>query len=93
MGQPLKPAQAGELTALLASICQQLRFTRVQRDEAAYWAHQVQVQPDLDPDDAETIAWLLADVAEQPFLLQPLHQRAQSWTAHLQGRAEAGVKA
>jgi hypothetical protein len=93
MGQPLQPAQAAELTALLASICQQRRFTRVQRDEAAYWAHQVQVQPDLDPDDAQTIAWLLADVAEHPFLPQPLHQRAQTWTASLEGRAEAGVRA
>ena len=92
----MQPARSGrhltdlaDLTDLLASIAKQQRLGRSQRDEADYWASQI--QPALDIDDAQTIAWLLLDIAGHPLVPDRLGQRARAWATaleHLGPRAD-----
>ncbi|HZC99687.1 MAG TPA: hypothetical protein VFA46_05705 [Actinomycetes bacterium] len=89
MDQSLTAEQVADLTDLLGTIATQSRFARTHRDDAAYWAEQI--RSELDPDDAETIAWLLADVAGHPFLPEPLYERVHAWTASLERGAVDGV--
>lgn len=71
-----------DLTDLLASVAEQQRLGRSQRDEADYWASQI--RPALDIDDAQTIAWLLLDIAEHPLVPDRLCQRARAWATALE---------
>jgi len=78
----LNPKQATDLGGLLAAVSQQYRLGREYRDEAGYWASQV--QPGLDQDDAQTTAWLLEDVAGLPWLPGAVEQWARAWAASLE---------
>jgi hypothetical protein len=71
-----------DLTDLLASIAKQQRLGRSQRDEADYWASQS--SPALNIDDAQTIAWLLLDIAGHPLVPDQLSQRARAWATALE---------
>jgi hypothetical protein len=75
-------ADLTDLTDLLVSVAEQRRLGRSQRDEADYWASQV--RPALDVDDAQTIAWLLLDIAGHPLLPDQLCQRARAWATALE---------
>jgi hypothetical protein len=86
MDQSLTTEQVADLTDLLGTIAIQSRFARQHLDEAAYWAEQL--RPELDADDAETIAWLLADVAGHPFLPERLYDRVHAWAASLERVAD-----
>ena len=82
MEQLLNSAQATDLVGLLGAVSEQTRLGREDRDEADYWASQV--DPRLAAEDARTIAWLLRDVAGSPWLPEPMEQWARSWLASLE---------
>jgi hypothetical protein len=42
------------------------------------------VDPGLAAEDAETIVWLLQEVAGSPWLPEPMEQWARSWLASLE---------
>ena len=75
-------ADLTDLTDLLASVAEQQRLGRSQRDEADYWASQIQSA--LDIDDAQTVAWLLLDIAGHPLVPDQLCQRARAWATALE---------
>jgi hypothetical protein len=75
-------ADLTDLTDLLASVAEQQRLGRSQRDEADYWASQI--QSTLDIDDAQTVAWLLLDIAGHPLVPDQLCQRARAWATALE---------
>jgi hypothetical protein len=75
-------ADLTDLTDLLASVAEQQRLGRSQRDEADYWASQIQSA--LDIDDVQTIAWLLVDIAGHPLVPDQLCQRARAWATALE---------
>ena len=71
---------AADLADLLAAVSEQSRLGRAYCDEADYWTNHVH---DLDVDDAETIAWLLDEVAGSPWLTSDQCERARAWAASL----------
>jgi hypothetical protein len=78
----LNTKQATDLVGLLGTVSEQTRLGREYRDEADYWASQV--DPRLDAEDARTIAWLLRDVAGSPWLPEPVEQWVRAWAANLE---------
>jgi hypothetical protein len=78
----LDPKQATDLVGLLGTVSEQARLGREYRDEAGYWASQV--DPRLAAEDARTIAWRLRDVAGSPWLPAPVEQWARAWAANLE---------
>jgi hypothetical protein len=78
----LTALQASDLVGLLAAVSEQAHLGASYRDEAGCWASQV--DPRLDAEDAQTIAWLLWDVAGSPWLPEPVEQWAKSWAASLE---------
>ena len=74
--------QATDLAGLLMAVSQQARLGPEYRDQADYWASQV--EPELDADGAQTIAGLLEDVAGSPWLPAHMEQRARAWAASLE---------
>jgi hypothetical protein len=78
----LNPAQATDLVALLAVVSVQTHLGHEYRDEADYWTGQV--DPRLAAEDAETIVWLLQEVAGSPWLPEPMEHWARSWVASLE---------
>jgi hypothetical protein len=78
----LNSKQATDLAGLLGTVSEQDRLGREYRDEADYWASQV--DPRLAAEDARTIAWLLRDVAGSPWLPEPVGQWARAWAANLE---------
>lgn len=81
MERLLSAKQAADLAGLLAAVSEQPRLGRECRDEAGYWASQI--DPGLDVHDARTITWLLEDVAASPWLPDPMEQWARAWAASL----------
>ncbi|HKO85273.1 MAG TPA: hypothetical protein VJ140_12115 [Actinomycetota bacterium] len=77
MEQLLSSAQATDLVGLLAVVSVQTHLGHEYREEADYWAGQV--DPGLAADDAQIIAWLLWDVAASPWLPEPVERWARSW--------------
>ncbi len=82
MDQLLDAHQTVDLTKLLGALARQHRLARVYRDEASYWA--TQVRPDLDGDDAETIAWLLGEVASGYIISEAVREQAKDWAGRLE---------
>jgi hypothetical protein len=84
--EPMEPLlnsrQVTDLVGLLAAVSVEVHLGHEYRDEADYWAGQV--DPGLAADDAETIAWLLWDVAGSPWLPEPVEQWARSWAGSLE---------
>ena len=78
----LSSAQATDLVGLLAVVSAEPHLGHAYRDEADYWAGQV--DPGLAAEDAETIVWLLQEVAGSPWLPEPMEQWARSWVASLE---------
>ena len=78
----LSSAQATDLVALLAVVSVQAHLGHEYRHEADYWAGQV--DPGLDAENAETIVWLLQEVAGSPWLPEHMVQWARSWVASLE---------
>ena len=78
----LSPKQATDLVGLLAAVSEQTRLGREYRDEADYWASQVELE--LAAEDAQTIAGLLQDVAGSPWLPAHIEQWARAWAASLE---------
>jgi hypothetical protein len=78
----LSPEQASDLAGLLSAVSQQTRLGPGYRDQADYWAGQV--EPGLDADGAQTIAGLLQDVAGSPWLPAHMERRARAWAASLE---------
>jgi hypothetical protein len=74
--------QADQGTLNCQQPCWELHLGRSQRDEADYWASQI--QPALNIDDAQTIAWLLLDIAGHPLVPDQLSQRARAWATALE---------
>ena len=64
----LSSAQATDLVGLLAVVSVQTHLGHEYREEADYWAGQV--DPGLAADDARTIVWLLEEVAGSLWLPQ-----------------------
>jgi hypothetical protein len=62
----LSSAQATDLVALLAVVSVHVHLGHEYRDEADYWAGQV--DPGLDAENAETTVRLLQEVARSPWL-------------------------
>lgn len=88
--EPLLSAkQATDLTGLLMAVSEQARVGREYRDEADYWASQV--EPALDIDDAQTIAWLLWEVAGSRWLPGHMEQWARAWAASLEELTGGGT--
>ena len=91
--EPVKPLlnarQATDLAGLLAAVSGQEHLGHEYRDDADYWAGQV--DPGLAADDAQTIAWLLWDVAGSPWLPEPVEQWARSWAGSLEELAGGPV--
>jgi hypothetical protein len=75
----LNPKQTDDLTSLLAAVSVQVRLGSGYREEADYWAGQV--ESSLAGADLQRIAWLLEDVAGSPWLPDPIQQWARTWTA------------
>jgi hypothetical protein len=87
----LSSAQATDLVGLLAVVSAQSHLGHEHRDEADYWAGQV--DPGLAAEDADSIVWLLQEVAGSPWLPRPMEQWARSWAASLEeltGGADSG---
>ncbi|HZD72014.1 MAG TPA: hypothetical protein VFA45_24795 [Actinomycetes bacterium] len=78
----LNAKQATDLAGLLRAVSAQPRLGRESRDEAGYWASQI--EPGLEADDAQTIAWLLQDVAGSRWLPSHIEQWAKAWAASLE---------
>lgn len=78
----LNRRQASDLTGLLAAVSVQTHLSHEYRDEADYWSGQV--DPELAAEDAQTIAWLLWDVAGSSWLPEPVEQWARSWASSLE---------
>jgi hypothetical protein len=78
----LSSAQATDLVALLAVVSVHAHLGHEYRDEADYWAGQV--DSGLDAENAETIAWLLQEVAGSPWLPEHMVWWARSWVASLE---------
>ena len=78
----LNSKQATDLVGLLAAVSEQARLGHEYRDEANYWASQV--DPGLAAEDAQTIVWLLQQVAGSPWLPEHMEQWARSWVAGLE---------
>jgi hypothetical protein len=91
MTQLLDAQNTADLTKLLGALSRQYRLARVYRDEASYWA--TQVRPDLDGDDAETIAWLLGEVAAGHLIAEPVRERAKAWASRLERLVSATTDA
>jgi hypothetical protein len=91
MEQLLNSAQASDLVGLLAVVSVQTHLGHEYREEADYWAGQV--DPGLAAEDARSIGWLLQEVAGSPWLPRPMEQWARSWVASLEeltGGADSG---
>jgi hypothetical protein len=73
----LNPKQATDLASLLVAVSQQARLGPEYRDQADYWASQVEP-------GAQTIAGLLEDVAGSPWLPAHMEQWARAWAASLE---------
>jgi hypothetical protein len=82
----LSVKQATDLAGLLTAVSQQARLGPEYRDQADYWAGQV--EPGRDADCAQTIAGLLQDVAASPWLPAHIEQWARVWAASLEELAE-----
>jgi hypothetical protein len=80
--QLLTSRQATDLVSLLAVVSDQTHLDHEYRNEADYWADQV--DPGLAADDAQTIAWLLHDVAGSLWLPEHMEQWARAWAASLE---------
>ena len=78
----LSDKQATDLAGLLAAVSLEHHLGHQYRDEADYWAGQV--DPGLGADDARTIAWLLWDVAGSTWLPSATEQWARSWAGSLE---------
>ncbi len=91
MDQLLDAQTTADLTKLLGALARQHRLARVYRDEASYWA--TQVRPDLDGDDAETIAWLLGEVATGYIITESVREQAKSWASRLERLVSATTDA
>jgi len=91
MDQLLDAPQTADLTKLLGTLARQYRLARVYRDEASYWASQV--RPDLDGDDAETIAWLLGEVSTGHIIAESVRERAKAWASRLERLTSATTDA
>lgn len=78
----LSPKQATDLVGLLAAVSEQTRLGHEYRDEAEYWASQV--DPKLTAEDAQTITGLLQDVADSRWLPARMEQWARAWAASLE---------
>jgi hypothetical protein len=77
----LSAKQATDLAWLLATVSRQSRLGQERRDQAGYWA--TQIDPGLREDDAQTIAWLLEDVAGSHTVPDHMQQWASAWAATL----------
>jgi len=75
----LNPKQTADLANLLAAVSSQDRLGSGYRNEADYWAGQVNAG--LDGSEVHSIASLLEDVAGSPWLPEPMQQWARAWTA------------
>jgi hypothetical protein len=76
----LSSAQATDLVGLLAVVSVQTHLGHEYREEADYWAGQV--DPGLAADDARTIVWLLEEVAGSAWLPSPWSSGpAAGWSA------------
>ncbi|HEX2375806.1 MAG TPA: hypothetical protein VHO93_17645 [Actinomycetota bacterium] len=87
----LNSKQATDLVGLLAVVAVQTHLGHEYREEADYWAGQV--DPGLAAEDAETIVWLLEEVAGSLWLPRPMEQWARSWVVSLEelaGGADSG---
>ena len=78
----LNSKQATDLVGLLAVVAVQTHLGHEYREEADYWAGHV--DPGLAAEDAETIVWLLQEVAGSPWLPEPMEQWTRSWLASLE---------
>jgi hypothetical protein len=54
------------------------------RDAAGYWA--TAVNPEMEPGDLQTVAWLLRDVSAERRVPAIRRDQARYWAAYLEGR-------
>lgn len=73
----LDSKQTADLASLLGAVSAQDHLGSDYRDQAGYWAGQVDLG--LDAGDMQIIAWLLEDVAGSPWMAEPLQQWASAW--------------
>jgi hypothetical protein len=81
MDRLLSVERAGDLAGLLDAIASAQRLAHAYRDQASYWASQV--DSGLGGDDAKTIAWLLDEAADSLWLPSRLEQRTRVWATNL----------
>jgi hypothetical protein len=87
MDHLLSVERADDLVGLLVAIASAGRLAHAYRDQAGYWASQV--DSTLAADDAKTVARLLDEAADSLWLPSRLEQRTRVWASNLHQQTSA----